>query len=48
MKYFYDFLALLFAVAVGIIFLSLIVQWASGCGEHYIDSKGETHILECK
>lgn len=29
------------------LFAYLIVEWASGCGEHYVDSKGVTHVNEC-
>ena len=25
----------------------LLVDWASGCGETYVDSKGRTHRHEC-
>jgi hypothetical protein len=25
----------------------VLVEWASGCGEPYVDSKGKTHINEC-
>ena len=25
----------------------LLVEWASGCGETYTDSKGKVHINEC-
>jgi hypothetical protein len=38
----------------GIIAMSLcalicygLLQWATGCGEHYIDHKGVTHIIQC-
>ena len=24
-----------------------LVQWATGCGEHYVDYKGVTHIIQC-
>lgn len=36
---------------IGAVFLAFFVylmfEWASGCGEHYIDSKGVTHANEC-
>jgi hypothetical protein len=25
----------------------LLVEWASGCGETYVDSKGKRHANEC-
>lgn len=28
-------------------FAFVLVEWASGCGEPYVDSKGKTHINEC-
>lgn len=36
---------------VTVAFLALVgyglLQWAEGCGEHYIDSKGVTHTIQC-
>lgn len=36
---------------IGVVFLVffayMMLEWASGCGEHYVDSKGETHTHEC-
>lgn len=36
---------------IGLIFLGFIVlmvsEWAAGCGESYVDSKGKTHVNEC-
>jgi hypothetical protein len=37
----------LFGLALGVFFLFMIIEWASGCGESYVDSKGNTHINEC-
>lgn len=28
-------------------FAFLLVEWASGCGETYVDSKGVTHTNQC-
>ena len=28
-------------------FAYLLVEWVSGCGEHYIDANGNTHINQC-
>ena len=27
--------------------LFMVLEWASGCGETYVDSKGATHVGEC-
>ena len=36
---------------LGVVFIALfaylLVEWASGCGESYVDSKGVTHVNEC-
>ena len=37
----------LVGIAILGLFLLLIIEWASGCGETYTDSKGVTHINEC-
>lgn len=34
------------AVFAGVL-LILIVEWAAGCGESYIDAKGMRHQYEC-
>jgi hypothetical protein len=28
-------------------FVVMVAEWAAGCGETYIDSKGKTHQNEC-
>jgi len=28
-------------------FCLMLVEWAAGCGESYVDSKGITHVNEC-
>jgi hypothetical protein len=28
-------------------FAALLVEWAAGCGESYVDSKGDRHQNEC-
>jgi hypothetical protein len=28
-------------------FCLMLIEWAAGCGESYVDSKGKTHINEC-
>lgn len=35
--------ALIFALM-----LFVMLEWASGCGESYVDSKGVTHVNECR
>ena len=37
----------LVGIAILGLFLLLIIEWASGCGETYTDSKGKVHINEC-
>jgi hypothetical protein len=37
----------LFGLALGAFFVLMLVEWASGCGESYVDSKGTTHINDC-
>jgi len=36
---------------LGVVFIALfaylLVEWASGCGESYVDSKGDTYVNEC-
>ena len=32
---------------LGALVLFLLLEWASGCGESYVDSKGVTHVNEC-
>jgi hypothetical protein len=34
-------------VAIIVSFAFMLVEWASGCGESYVDSKGVTHTNEC-
>ena len=34
-------------VAVLALILFMVIEWASGCGETYTDSKGVVHINEC-
>jgi hypothetical protein len=28
-------------------FCLMLIEWAAGCGESYVDSKGITHVNEC-
>lgn len=38
----------LLTTAIFTAFIALVfVEWASGCGESYIDANGNTHIGEC-
>jgi len=37
----------LFGLALGAFFCLMLVEWAAGCGESYVDSKGITHVNEC-
>ena len=42
-----DLLALLFFAVAGLFFGTVLVGWATGCGEHYVDANGVTHNYEC-
>ncbi len=39
-----DFIILLAAAAV---FIFIILEYAVGCGESYIDAEGQRHYYEC-
>ena len=45
------FLLFLITVVLGIAFsflwALLLVEWAAGCGESYVDAKGVRHQYEC-
>lgn len=28
-------------------FCLMLIEWAAGCGESYVDAKGKTHINDC-
>jgi hypothetical protein len=32
---------------IGVVGALLLLEWAAGCGETYIDSKGVTHANDC-
>ena len=34
-------------LAIFLTYTLLIVEWATGCGESYVDSKGKVHTNEC-
>lgn len=33
--------------ALGVLMAGVLIEWAAGCGEHYIDAAGVTHQNEC-
>jgi hypothetical protein len=35
------------SAALILFFVFMFLEWASGCGETYTDSKGKVHIGEC-
>lgn len=37
----------LIAVVFGVILAVLFAEWAAGCGETYVDSRGIRHQNEC-
>lgn len=51
MKYLKTCTVWLFQVLIGLLmiafFAALLVEWAAGCGESYVDSKGNRHQNEC-
>ncbi len=40
------FATLLFAL-LGVLLAFVLIEWAAGCGEHYIDANGITHQYQC-
>jgi succinate dehydrogenase hydrophobic anchor subunit len=36
------------AVAITAALGYVLLLWAQGCGEHYIDSTGKTQVIDCK
>jgi hypothetical protein len=45
------FLTWLIQALIGLVFVVgfafLAAEWFAGCGEHYVDAKGQTHINRC-
>jgi len=39
---------LLLGLITAAVFGYIVLQWVSGCGETYIDSRGEIHEYSCK
>jgi len=37
----------LFTGLLGVFFAFMLLEWAAGCGETYVDSKGVRHANEC-
>jgi hypothetical protein len=40
-------LSVILAVVIGLALAVLLVEWMSGCGESYYDSRGVSHQLPC-
>ena len=40
-------IAALAVVAACALFVIIAVEWIAGCGETYVDAKGERHQYEC-
>ena len=38
---------LLVCAFVGVAIAFILLGWLYGCGEHYVDAQGKTHIIEC-
>ena len=37
----------LLSALIGAFFVIVFIEWAAGCGESYVDSKGIRHSNEC-
>ena len=35
------------SLLIAAILFVLLLEWAAGCGESFVDSKGVTHVNEC-
>lgn len=40
-------LALLLFVLFSLLMAVITIEWVAGCGESYVDSRGERHMYEC-
>jgi hypothetical protein len=40
--------AVLTIVLFGYLLGLVLISWASGCGEHWTDSKGVVHVEQCR
>lgn len=40
-------LGLLLLVLFSLLMAVVVIEWAAGCGESYVDSRGERHMYEC-
>ena len=38
----------LVGLALIVAFLFMLIEWMTGCGEHYVDYKGVTHVETCE
>ena len=39
--------AVLIFAALGVVMAGVLIEWAAGCGEHYVDAAGGTHQNQC-
>lgn len=42
-----DVVTLVLFGLLGLLFGAVLIGWATGCGEHYVDANGVTHNYEC-
>lgn len=42
-----DWATLILFSLLGLLFGAVLIGWATGCGEHYVDINGTTHQYEC-
>ena len=40
-------LALLLLVLFTLLIAVVVIEWAAGCGESYVDAAGQRHMYEC-
>ena len=38
---------MLLALALGLLMAAFLLEWMVGCGETYVDAKGERHEYQC-
>ena len=39
--------ACVLVLVTGLLIAVVLIEWAAGCGEHYIDARGTVHINQC-
>lgn len=47
MKFFEVLARFTLTLVIGALLAVILLEWAAGCGESYVDSQGVTHLNEC-